>query len=127
MCAMTSTREPQTAVRRPASGVNIDPKKLIRLRELKAWSRAELADAVGMSRDAIAKIENSARRPKSSTLRKLCDALSCQPVDLLRDGTDAGEETGIPGGGTPGDDTHDDGTPGVASTSDKDENVLTSA
>lgn len=83
MSTMTSTREPKSAIRRPASGVNVDPDKLIRLRELKAWSRAELASEVGISRDAIAKIENGARRPKAKTLRDLCTALGCEPADLL--------------------------------------------
>jgi transcriptional regulator with XRE-family HTH domain len=37
------------------------------------------------SRDAIAKIENGTRRPKASTLRALCQALNCEPRDLLPD------------------------------------------
>lgn len=83
------TRERKTSIRRPASGVAIDPERLRRMRERRALNRQQLAEMVimpngkPMSRDAIAKIENGARRPKPATLRALCDALGCEPDDLL--------------------------------------------
>lgn len=90
MAGMNSARERKTTIRRPAAGIAIDPAKLIALRERHALSRQDLADLVliggkPMSRDAIAKIENGARRPKPATLRAICDALKCTPADLLPD------------------------------------------
>lgn len=36
--------------------------------------------------DAIAKIENGWRRPKTATLARMCRALGCEPGDLLPPG-----------------------------------------
>jgi transcriptional regulator with XRE-family HTH domain len=99
-------RQPaRVPVRRPASGIVIDPKRLIAWRSRRALSRAELAariSALGWAdeetgkpvrytRDAIAKAENGYRQPKPRTVRALCAALSteddpCQPLDLQPDG-----------------------------------------
>lgn len=114
---MTHARETQTAIRRPASGMNVDPAKLVRLREEHGWSRQDLAGEVGpylpsrtlpdgrtepgrFSRDAIAKIENGERRPKAKTLTALCAALSCEPRDLLRDQPGAARSEPAPDEGT---------------------------
>lgn len=68
----------------------IDRKRLIRMREIRLLSRAQLAAKMSdpdngytITPDAIAKIENGYRRPKTSTLSRLCDALNCEPEDLL--------------------------------------------
>ena len=68
----------------PAAGVDLDPVKLIRLREEHAWSRWQLATKAGVTRDSIAKYENGHRRPKPGTLQALCEVLDCEPMDLLR-------------------------------------------
>jgi DNA-binding Xre family transcriptional regulator len=84
-------RPTKTAIRRPASGVAIDPAKLIAMRSRRSLSRLQLSvltaqrdpEGNGISRDAIAKIENGQRRPKTATLAMLCDALDCTPEELL--------------------------------------------
>lgn len=88
------TRERKTGIRRPASGIEIDPRKVRSMRERRALNRQELAEMTimpngrPMSRDALAKIENGFRRPKPSTLRALCEALDCEPDDFLPDPAD---------------------------------------
>lgn len=64
------------------------------MRQARLLSRAQLADAMSdpeprgegsysITPDAIAKIENGHRRPKTATLARMCRALSCAPEDLL--------------------------------------------
>lgn len=58
------------------------------MREIRLLSRAQLAakmsdDGFSITPDAIAKIENGYRRPKTVTFGKLCEALGCAPEDLL--------------------------------------------
>jgi transcriptional regulator with XRE-family HTH domain len=86
------TRPARTAIKRPGAGVTIDTGRLVRLRETRLLSRAQLAkkmsegdDEFSITPDAIAKIENGARRPKTSTLSRLCDALGCSPEELFPD------------------------------------------
>lgn len=87
---MSNRPAARTTVRRPGAGVTIDRTRLIRLRELRLLSRAQLAalmsegdDDFTITPDAIAKIENGYRRPKTVTLGKLCEVLGCYPEDLL--------------------------------------------
>lgn len=111
MSAMTQERQENSpvAVRRPASGITIDPERLTWWRESRGWSRQDLSDAVTalgladddgtpltVTRDAIAKNEKGGnalggRKPKGRTVRALCLALStpeipCTPRDLLPGG-----------------------------------------
>lgn len=92
---MTSSgRAGQTAIKRPGSGIPVDRGRLTRLRQARLLSRAQLADAMSdpeprdegsysITPDAIAKIENGHRRPKTATLARMCKALGCTPADLL--------------------------------------------
>lgn len=84
------TRPVRTAVKRPGAGVTIDRERLVRMREVRLLSRAQLAakmsaedDEFSITPDAIAKIENGYRRPKTVTLGRICEALGCQPEELL--------------------------------------------
>jgi transcriptional regulator with XRE-family HTH domain len=84
------TRPVRTAVKRPGAGVTIDRERLVRMREIRLLSRAQLAakmsaedDEFSITPDAIAKIENGYRRPKIVTLDRICEALGCQPEELL--------------------------------------------
>lgn len=90
MDLMTSDPEVRAAaVRRPGAGVAIDSNRLMRMREVKLLSRSQLAARMSadgtfsITPDAIAKIENGHRRPKTITFGRLCTALGCQPEDLL--------------------------------------------
>lgn len=77
--------------KRPGAGVTIDRDRLVRMREIRLLSRAQLAakmSALGggefsITPDAIAKIENGYRRPKPGTLAKICEALECEADELL--------------------------------------------
>ena len=102
MSVMTQERQDQAApatIRRPASGIAIDPGRMIWYREDRIWSRQDLSDAVArldltdenggdltVTRDAIAKIENGERKPKARTVRALCAALGIGVRDLLPGG-----------------------------------------
>lgn len=94
-------------VKRPGAGVAIDTARLLRIRQEALLSRAGLALKMShgpcplcgnlythrqdcqnsgeytITPDAIAKIENGYRKPKTSTLSRLCSALGCEPDDLL--------------------------------------------
>jgi transcriptional regulator with XRE-family HTH domain len=98
MSVMTEDRPGQAAVKRPASGISIDPARLAWHREDRIWSRQDLSDAVArlkladesgepltVTRDAIAKIENGERKPKARTVRALCAALGITVRDLMPD------------------------------------------
>jgi transcriptional regulator with XRE-family HTH domain len=85
---MTSGRAGRTAIKRPGAGIDIDRVQLIRMRQVKLMSRAQLAEAMSngdfsITPDAIAKIENGYRRPKTATLARMCMALGCDAVALL--------------------------------------------
>jgi len=80
---MTTKRASVTGIRRPASGIDIDAGRLIRLRQERSWERADLAEAAGLSPSMISKIENEERRPRAGTLAAICAALGCQVEDLL--------------------------------------------
>lgn len=80
---MEKERERTTGIRRPNSGITIDIKRLKRLREEKTWSRQMLGRKAGISPQTVAKLETGDRRPKPATLAALCDALGCEPTDLL--------------------------------------------
>lgn len=72
--------------RRSPYSPGIDPQKLRHLRFVaNMLSQQELADKAGLSRAWIAKLECGRGRPSVQALRKLCDALSCKPGDLLPD------------------------------------------
>lgn len=91
-------RAGRTAIKRPGAGVAIDRGQLVRLRQGRLLSRAQLAkamsgDGYSITPDAIAKIENGWRRPKTTTLARMCKALGCQPEDLLPDA----EARSVPG------------------------------
>lgn len=61
--------------------------RLTRLKEhrnRRGLSQEELAKLSGISRDAIARLETTDRRPRSSTVDKLARALKVKPQDLLR-------------------------------------------
>lgn len=107
----SSERTGTTAIRRPGAGIDIDRVRLVRMRQDRLMNRAQLAEAMSsgpcshcgrpysheslcpdegkytITPDAIAKIENGHRRPKTATLARMCDALGCEPADLLPPGS----------------------------------------
>ena len=51
-------------------------------------TQEELAEASGVSRDAIARLESTGRSALPSTGRKLAGALGVEPAELVGDGTE---------------------------------------
>lgn len=82
-----TARAARAIVRRPGSGVTIDPARLTLLRESRKLSRAALAALIRppVTSDALTKIENGLRRPSMDLFGRLCTALDCQPADLKPD------------------------------------------
>lgn len=80
---MTKPRANVSGISRPAAGIAISTRRLIRLRIDKGWNRPRLAEAAGLSTSMINKIENDERRPGAATLAALCAALGCTTADLL--------------------------------------------
>src|SRR5690349_809632 len=61
-------------------------RKLRELRDAAELSQAALGAKVGMTRDVIARLETSlAANPTLDTIRKLAEALGCEPADLIAD------------------------------------------
>ena len=59
--------------------------KIKRLREQRALSLTDLAQATGLSRVTINRIENGKQRPMPRTTRKLADALGVKVEELTSD------------------------------------------
>jgi transcriptional regulator with XRE-family HTH domain len=54
------------------------------LRVLNALTQAELAEKAGLTLAAVARIERNEAEPRMTTLRKLAEALSVEPHELVR-------------------------------------------
>ncbi len=54
------------------------------LRESRGWSQEELAEAAGLSRDAISRIERGNRAPKLATLEAIANAAGVDVAVLMR-------------------------------------------
>jgi transcriptional regulator with XRE-family HTH domain len=66
--------------------VKIDAKKLQDARLAKFWSRDELANASGLHRDHIGRLERGYEgESRPPTIRKLAEALKVDPRELLAD------------------------------------------
>ena len=53
-------------------------------RRRRRLSQAELAELVGTTQSAIARLESGGRPPRIDTLRRIADALDCELVVSLR-------------------------------------------
>ena len=62
---------------------------LKKLRVLNALTQAELAQKAGLTLAAVSRIERNEAEPRMTTLRKLAEALSVEPHELVR-----GEDNG---------------------------------
>ena len=64
--------------------VKVDAKKLQDARLAKFWSRDELANASGMHRDHIGRLERGYEgESRPPTVRKLAEALGVDPAELV--------------------------------------------
>jgi transcriptional regulator with XRE-family HTH domain len=64
-------------------------RQLKALREEHLLTQDELAEAAGISRDQVSRIERNAVDPRFSTIRKLASALGIEPRELTKGGRDA--------------------------------------
>jgi transcriptional regulator with XRE-family HTH domain len=65
----------------------------LRLREMRSsrgWTRRELAERAGVSKEAIYTHERGNKRPRRDTMRLLAAALGVAPGDLFGADTDPG-------------------------------------
>jgi Zn-dependent peptidase ImmA (M78 family)/transcriptional regulator with XRE-family HTH domain len=77
------------AVRDEGHGRRLIPARLVEARLAKRLNQTELAEIVGVSRQAISQYEQGAKIPESATMRRLADALD-QPISFFtKDGTPA--------------------------------------
>lgn len=60
-------------------------KKIIRFRKQKKMTQLQLADAIGVSRGYIAKIERGKKRPEIKTLALIANELGISVIELLED------------------------------------------
>lgn len=65
--------------------MNIDTNKLKRQMAIKFTNGSRLAPVIGVSRTAIYKIIRGENQPSPDTFKKMCEALECDPKDLLGD------------------------------------------
>ena len=63
--------------------VEVDGQKLQKLRRRRLWLIGDLAQASGVHRNTISKIENGKGGAYPETIRKLAEALDVDPTELL--------------------------------------------
>lgn len=64
------------------------------LRLEKGWSQEHLAEAAGLSRDAVSRIERGDRQPSLDTLQRIADALEVSLSSLVAAGKPSPSGTG---------------------------------
>jgi transcriptional regulator with XRE-family HTH domain len=64
--------------------VEVNVKRLKELRKLRALSQQELAEAAGVGRNTISRIEREDTGAHGRTLRRLADALGVDVAELVR-------------------------------------------
>lgn len=65
--------------------MQLDTDKLKRQMAVKFMNGADLAKATGISRQSIYRILRGANQPKASNFKLICQALECDPRDLLKE------------------------------------------
>lgn len=61
--------------------------KILNLRKARGWSQEELADRVGVTRQAVSRWESDSAKPDADRIIALCDLFGVSADYLLRDGT----------------------------------------
>lgn len=65
--------------------MNVSTDKLKRQLAIKFTNGAKLAPVIGISKTAMYNILRGDNQPSPDTFKKLCEALECDPTDLLED------------------------------------------
>lgn len=56
-----------------------------RLMKSNFYNNETLAAAMGVNVATISKLRNGRTEPQAATLKKLCEALKCEPAEILED------------------------------------------
>ena len=72
-----------------ATGMEVNVKRLKELRQLRALSQQELAEAADVGRNTISRIERGDTGAHGRTLRRLADVLGVDVAELVR--TESGD------------------------------------
>jgi transcriptional regulator with XRE-family HTH domain len=70
-----------------ATGMEVNVAKLKELRRLRAMSQQELADAAGVGRNTISRIERGETGAHGRTLRRVADVLRVDVAELVMKGS----------------------------------------
>lgn len=65
--------------------MNVDTERLKRQLAIKFTNGARLATDIGISKQAMYRILRGNNQPSPDTFRKICEALECDPRDLLKE------------------------------------------
>lgn len=68
--------------------------KILRMRKARGWSQEELADRIGVSRQAVSRWESDSAKPDADKIIALCDLFGVSADYLLREDC-AGEGTAV--------------------------------
>ncbi|HEV3477448.1 MAG TPA: helix-turn-helix transcriptional regulator, partial [Rubrobacteraceae bacterium] len=71
-------------IRKYATGMEVDVGRLKELRRLRAYSQQDLADAAGVGRNTISRIERGETGAHGRTLRRLAEALRVDVAELVK-------------------------------------------
>lgn len=63
----------------------IDKTKLDRRLQLATMTYTDLATAAGLRLATVSKLANGHTTPRAATLRKITQALNCEPADILQE------------------------------------------
>ena len=64
--------------------MEVDRKRLRRLRRERALSQRDLSRMTGVAFDTISRLENGKQDAQPKTIRKLAEALGVEPKELMR-------------------------------------------
>lgn len=68
---------------------------IVKARTAAGLNQKEVAQAMGISPQALAQYEKSRRRPKPATLRRIAEAIGCTLFDLIGDDMKISKEDGL--------------------------------
>jgi len=53
-------------------------RQILRLRHMRGWTQAQLAEALDTKQSAVARLESGSHRPSLATLNRICEVLDAQ-------------------------------------------------
>ena len=68
--------------------------KILNMRKARGWNQEELAERIGVTRQAVSRWESGAAKPDADKIIAICDLFGVSADYLLRDQY-SGEESGV--------------------------------